>query len=316
VNTNKSIVTSARAPGQLARSGRLIALLVLIALALGACSSSGASAPNVLGPMPAASAAPADLSGQGVKAAPGVDNGAVGAASPADTTQIVKTGQMSLEVGDLAAAAAKAKADIIALGGNINASQTSGQGDQANASVTYRLPVDKWDQALSDLHSLGKLLTEQTNVSDVSAQVIDLEARLTNLKATEAALLAIMVRATAITDVLAVQTQLTSVQGEIEQLTAQRDYLKDQAAMSTLTVIFSLPGQSVVTTTTSNWDVGQQIDQASAALVKIGQALVVLALWVLIVGVPLALGLLILLAIFWLIPRWLRRRRNRTASTP
>jgi hypothetical protein len=315
VDTDKGLVISASAPGHFWRPGRLIALLVLSALALGACSSSGASAPNVLGPMAAASAAPADLSAGNAKAAPGVDNGAVASASAA-TTQIVKTGQMSLEVSDLAAATAKAKADIVALGGNINASQTTGEGDQSTASVTYRLPVDQWDQALSDLHGLGKLLSEQTNVSDVSAQVIDLEARLTNLKASESALLAIMVRATAITDVLAVQSQLTTVQGEIEQLTAQRDYLKDQAAMSTLTVIFSLPGQSVVTTTTSNWDIGQQVDQASAALVKIGQALVVLALWALIVGVPLALGLLILLLIFWLIPRWLRRRRNRTASTP
>jgi hypothetical protein len=32
--------------------------------------------------------------------------------------------------------------------------------------------------------------------------------------------------------------------------------------------------------------------------------------------VPLALGLLILLLIFWLIPRWLRRRHNQTPLTP
>jgi hypothetical protein len=307
---------------------KLIAFATIVALGVGTLAASGltiggtassASAPgdqSRFAPMPAASAGPAALDQNGKSLAGGSTTDQNAPVSPADTTQIVKTGSMSLEVSDLNTALAKAKANIVAIGGNIAASQTYGTGDQVSASVTYRLPVESWDQALSDLHAMGKLLTEQTNVSDVTAQVVDIGARLTNLQATETALLGIMTRATAITDVLAVQNQLTTVRGEIEQLTAQRDYLKNQAAMSTLTVTFSLPGQSVVTSTTANWDIGHQIDQAAAALVSVAQAAITIALWALIVGLPVALAALIILGLFWFAPRRLLRRRHKAVTTP
>ncbi len=47
------------------------------------------------------------------------------------------------------------------------------------ASVTYRVPVARWDDALTALRKLGsKTLSEQTDTSDVTSQVIDLDARL------------------------------------------------------------------------------------------------------------------------------------------
>lgn len=238
-------------------------------------------------------------------------------AASLDATLIVKTGQLSLEVTDLDKAVTQAQSTIVGLGGYVSSSNKSGTGDDATASVTYRLPVGRWDDALNALPKLAsKTLSEQTDTSDVSSQVVDLDARLDNLKTTESALQAIMARASAIPDVIAVQSQLTQTRGQIEQLTAQRDHFKDQAAMSTLTVTFQLPAKTVTSQATQDWTLGSQVDEAAAALVRIGQGLATMGVWALIVVLPIGFGVLLLLAILAIARRVLGRGRSRGAITP
>ena len=237
--------------------------------------------------------------------------------APLDSTYIVKTGQLSLEVTDLDKSVAQGRSAIAALGGSISSSNRSGTGDYAAASVTYRVPAGRWDDALDALRKIGsKTLSEQTDTSDVTSQVVDLEARLDNLKTTESALQAIMAKAVAIPDVIAVENQLSQTRGQIEQLTAQRDHLKDQAAMSTLTVTFQLPAKTVTSQATQDWTLGSQVDEAAAALVRIGQGLATMGVWALVVVLPIGFGLLILLAFLTLVRRILGRGRNRSAATP
>jgi hypothetical protein len=231
-----------------------------------------------------------------------------------DASQIVKTGQLDLEVNDLNAALSQAKTAITSLGGTVDQSNQSGTGTDATASVTYRVPAAKWDDALTALHKIGtRVISEQTGATDVTSQVIDLNARIANLDATETALQSIMTRATAIADVLAVEAQLSDTQGQIEELTAERDHLANQAAMSTLTVTFELPSATVTAQATEDWTLASQVDQAGAALVRIGQGLATMAVWVVVVVLPLALGALILFAIFWVARRLAGRGRRRNA---
>lgn len=273
----------------------------------------------------AATAGPAGLSvdGHGSGTFAGVPSASSGPApaggqsqliASVDAAQIVKTGQLSLEVSDLDGALGRAQATVAGLGGYVDQSNRSGTGTDAAASITYRVPADKWDDALSALRKIGaRVLSEQTGTSDVTSQVIDLNARITNLKTTEAALQSIMARATAIADVIAVESQLSDTQGQIEELTAERDHVTSQAAMSTLTVTFQLPATTVTAQAAQDWTLGSQIDQAGAALVRIGQGLATVAVWVLVVVLPLAFGALALFGIFWVTRRVLGRGRGRNA---
>jgi len=227
-----------------------------------------------------------------------------------EATQIVKTGSMALEVTDLAKAVSQAKTAIVGMGGRVSQSSTSGDKETAVANVTYRLPAAKWDDALSALRAFGsRVISEQTDSTDVTAQVIDLDARLNNLQVTETALQSIMARASAIPDVLAVEQQLSQVEGQIEQLKAQRDNLKSQADMSTLSVSFSTPASTVVTQATQGWNLGAQVDEAAAALVHIGQGLATIVVWAVIVGLPVVIGLALLSVILWILRRVFGRRR-------
>ncbi|HEX7490082.1 MAG TPA: DUF4349 domain-containing protein, partial [Candidatus Limnocylindrales bacterium] len=139
---------------------------------------------------------------------------------------------------------------------------------------------------------------------------IDLDARINNLQRTETALQAIMTKATVIADVIAVENQLSLVQGQIEELTASRDSLKTQAAMSTLTVSYQLPAKTVTTQATQDWTLGNQIDIAGAALVRIGQGLATMGVWLMVVILPIGLVAGLLLAILYVLRRVTRRGRR------
>jgi hypothetical protein len=84
-------------------------------------------------------------------------------------------------------------------------------------------------------------MNERTEAVEVTGAVIDLEARIRNLRASEVALQEISSKATRVSDVLEVQAQLSGVRGQIEQLTAQLTQLEDQASYATLTASFGAP---------------------------------------------------------------------------
>src|SRR6185503_18229450 len=115
---------------------------------------------------------------------------------------IIKNGTMSLQVEGLDAAVAKATKQIDALGGYVSGSDRSGDDELATASVTFRIPAARWDEALAGLRGMAiKVLAERSTTEDVTTQVVDLGARIVNLQATERALQTIMDKATAIKDV-------------------------------------------------------------------------------------------------------------------
>src|SRR5690606_2317851 len=101
---------------------------------------------------------------------------------------------------------------------------------------------------------------------DVTGQIVDLEARIENLRASEASYRELLARAERVEDILAVQARLDQVRGEIERLVAQLEALEGQADLSTLTVTL-VPRPEPVETQAATWDPKAQLDQALAALV-------------------------------------------------
>jgi Domain of unknown function (DUF4349) len=291
---------------------RRVTFLVLLGLTLVVAACSGAA--SILstvgssvgdgnrGGQPAATAGPAASAGGGSGSGSGVgqDGQPLYDVNPS-TLLIIKTGTLSLQVDAIDAALSSASQKIVVLGGYESGSNRQGDGEQASASVTYRIPAAKWEDALAALRGLAtKVLTEQTQSQDVTGQVVDISARITNLQATEQALQAIMQKAEKISDVLAVQQQLTDVRGQIEELTGQRTHLQGQAAYSTLTVAFSLKPEQAVVQTSKGFDPGSEVDRASASLVNVLQAVATAGIWFGIVWLPilLAIGIVTAVVIF------------------
>lgn len=313
--------------GRVRRDGRprWLAFILAIGLVVAACGS--AASPEILSTvgnpvggneysrLSAASAAPAPAA-----EAPNAVGYDASAAGRSDLL-VIKTGTLALQVKELDRALSEAGAKIAALGGYVSGSQRSGDGDEASASATYRIPAGRWNEALIALRGLAdKVLGEETRTEEVTGQVLDLGARIVNLQATERALQAIMTRATKIADVLAVQEQLTEVRGQIEQLTTEKKHLEEQAAFGTLSVTFSLKSAAAVVVAQKGFDPGAEVDRATASLVALGQALAAAGIWFGIVWLPIlgTLGIVGLIGFFIArrVRRWRRRAGAGTAVTP
>jgi hypothetical protein len=300
------MLSNARTPGR--RGPALFATLLITAL-VAACGGAALRGPA------AAPAAPGGVAGgeqpstdQGAGGDSGGDGqGRVNYLVGQPDLLIIKTGSLVLQVTGIDAALSAASQQITGLGGYVSGSDRSGDGESDQATVTFRIPAAKWDDALAGLRALGtKVLGERSATQDVTTQVVDLGARIANLQATERALQAIMDRAVEIKDVLAVQAELTSVRGQIEQMTAEKAHLEQQAAMSTLEVTFSLKPNPVLTSQ-QQFDPKNEVDQASASLVSILQGLATAGIWFGIVWLPILLALAVIAGIALFIVRRVRR---------
>jgi hypothetical protein len=294
------------------RGSALMAIFLIGLFAIGCSGSAGTALQPVGAPAaaPAATAAPgggpagADAQGAG---APGGEQGGGQPPAAAADLLIIKTGTMSLQVTGLDQAVTAATSKITELGGYASGSDRSGDGENAEATITFRIPAARWDEALAGLRGLAaKVLTERSSTEDVTGQVIDLGARIKNLEATERALQGIMDRATEIKDVLSVQAELTKVRGEIEEMTAQKGHLEEQAAMSTLTVSFALK-PNPVKQEQQGFDPAAEAEQASASLVSVLQGVATAGIWFAIVWLPILLFLAIAGGVVLVVARRVRR---------
>lgn len=220
---------------------------------------------------------------------------------------IVRVGSIELQVKDVSAAYRQARELALKLGGYVGDSQFATDAeDRPTATVVLRIPADRYDDALDALRPMAtKVVSEKSQETDVTSQVVDLNARLLNLRATEAALQKLMDQATKVSDILDVQHELSTVREQIEQLTAQQQELQKQAALSTLTVALETTPQPV-SEIARTWDPGNDVQQALAALVDVVQGLGRLAIWLVIVVLPIGLGAGFVFAIAWLLARRFR----------
>ena len=291
------MTTNGRSARQLRKPFAMFGIL-LAAMLLAGCASAAA---------PGAPSGGRDLAGQ-PSAASGGDGKGDQTGSLADR-KIIKTGEISIEVPNVATAAAKVRALAITLGGYVGGSE-SGTQDQS-ATLTLRIPADRFEDALAQLHQLdGDVMSEATREQDVTSAVADLEARITNLQASELQYRTLLAKAVKIEDILAVQTRLDDVRGQIEQLQAQDKEMTGLANLSTLTVTL-VPG--ALQQTAGSWDPGKTVSDAVAALVGFGQWIGNATIWFVIVVLPALVGLLI---VAWLLLRLLPAIRTRMGREP
>ena len=223
---------------------------------------------------------------------------------------IIRRGAITIQVADIDAALAEAGSAITSLGGYESGSQRTGRGDQASAEVVYRFPSSSWEAVLVAIRAVGDdVIHEESGTTDVTGEVVDIEARIRNLRVTETAFQSIMDRATVIKDVLDVQDQLTAVRSEIEQLSSKAAHLRDEAALSTLSVAFVLPETPAIARQEAAFDPVVEAEAATARLVGILQALGVAGIWFAIVWLPVLVVLGIGAGITILVVRRVRGRQ-------
>lgn len=219
-------------------------------------------------------------------------------ASTSAERAVITTGWMQVTVDDPVAGAAEAVKLTEAAGGRVDSrSETPGTDTQpASASLTLRIPADELDGVVDELRELGRVDQITTNASDVTTQQQDLDARIEALTASVDRLEQLLAQAATTSDLVAIESELTTRQAELDSLTQQRAWLADQVDYSTLTVDLVTEGVAPTAGPDDFWSglvAGWEalVAFGSAALVALGVALPWLAVLAvvaaLIVGVVL-----------------------------
>lgn len=173
-------------------------------------------------------------------------------------------------------------------------------GDYQNAGVSMRVEPAGIDQIAKTAIKLGTVVQRHTSTEDLTKTITDLDSRLSILKTTRDKLLLLEEDQTNdIDSLIKITTELTRIQGEIEQLTAQSAAQHQRVDMEVLSVRFTVDRyQSFWRPIKESFtEFGHRLSRGIADMV--GAVAYLLPWSVLLVGI----GLLARLA-------WKRRRQN------
>lgn len=196
------------------------------------------SAPESAESMADSTSAP---SSSAAKAAPEAD---IGQLAP----QLVKQASLVLVLNDVDQAVTIAQTIVQQAQGDVLNLQDyrSPEGAAHQISLTVRVPQAQLETVLTALRPLGTVMQQSLTAEDVSTQMVDVEARLRNLRQSETALLKIMDRSGEISHVLEVARELSTVRESIERLTAQQQNLKRQVAYAQIQLTLESPVAEVL----------------------------------------------------------------------
>jgi hypothetical protein len=149
---------------------------------------------------------------------------------------IIRTAGLTLITKDFEKTRAEAEAIIRRHQGYSAQLSVTGQSGAGRAlSATFRVPANQLDAALSELKVLAQVDQESQGVEEITRQFVDLSARLANAQNTEQRLNELMRQHSGkITDILAVENEISRVRGEIERMDAERTNLQNQIQYATL----------------------------------------------------------------------------------
>ncbi|WP_227998633.1 DUF4349 domain-containing protein [Nocardia australiensis] len=233
-----------------------------------------------------------------------------GAQSTATRKEVI-TGSVDLTTGDPVGAAGRIADQVRDIGGRVDSrTEQPGAGDtDPSATLTVRVPADKTDAFIDGLGGIGSLTRVSTNRDDVTMQWEDLDAKITALQASVDRLRALMATATSTADLIAAEGALSSRQGQLDSLTAQKRRLDDQVALSSLTIDITTETKKSDAGPTNFWDGivsgwHSMVDWLKDAIVFSGKAIP----W---------LGLVVVIAaVVWGIVRAVRRPGRKNTGSP
>lgn len=152
------------------------------------------------------------------------------------TEQIVRTGDLSVDVADITSAASRITSLVTAAGGSVGSDQRFGNATDGTANLVVRVPPDAFDNLLEATSDLGEELSRSVSAEDVSTVVADIDARVRSLQNSVDRLLALAAQAVSVSDLITVEAELSARQAELESLQAQQRALEDQVSLATLSI--------------------------------------------------------------------------------
>jgi hypothetical protein len=219
---------------------------------------------------------------------------------PAALSRVIRTGEIAIVIPRDAFDERFGQAvDVAEAQGGFIADSRS---RERSGSLTLRVPAENFDETLRALRELGTVEVESVHGKDVTADYVDLHARLRIARARRDVLLGLQAEASTIEQTIRVQNALDATQFEIETLQGQLRLLDDRTSLATID--FDLreqgvePGSEVETPSIPN-----AFERAAAGFVGVIAAIVI--------GLGYLLPLIVLGLVGWFVVTRVQRRRAR-----
>ena len=208
---------------------------------------------------------------------------------------IARTASLIVSAKDFSATRAAVDRIVSAHQGYIaNLKINSPGGATQSFEAQLRIPSDQLDAALSELKALGKVEQEQQGADEVSAQVIDLEARVKSAREEESRLQQILqTRTGKLSDVLEVEQEESRVRAEIERMQGEQKHLSNRIAYAAVSLTIAEEYHATLVGPSS---AGRQLHNALVeGFRSAGEALLAVGVFLMNVGPSLVVWALILL---------------------
>ena len=239
------------------RSPALLALAVSAVLLAGCGGGDGASSDaagmSQQAPLPGGAAAERDSSSGAADSPGAVTSGqaAPDAASAPEATaagpdvvagrvgpaaSVIRTGELSVVVENVRAAADEAGRILRAAGGNVEAEERGESERSTSAVLRLRVPPEAFDTTIAALSGLGEERNRRLGNDDVTEQVIDLDSRLSTQRASVERVRALLAEAEDLREVVAIEAELTRRIADLESLEARLTALTGQVDLATISL--------------------------------------------------------------------------------
>jgi anti-sigma factor RsiW len=222
---------------------------------------------------------------------------------------VVQTASLSIVAKNYDEANAAVQRLVTAHGGYIEKLDAKAQsGDSRSLSVALRVPAKELEGLLVDLRKLGHVEEESKSNEEVSAEYVDLQARLKVAQATERRLVELLgARTGRLEDVLDVERELARVRSEVESMQGQSALMLHRVSYATVQVELSEEYHQKLQSQSS---MGTKLRNALLAGVQnLLDAIVALLIFVLNYGLSILFWLALFMTPVWLIWRRLRARQ-------
>ncbi|MDR2895295.1 MAG: DUF4349 domain-containing protein [Propionibacteriaceae bacterium] len=162
--------------------------------------------------------------------------------------QIARTASLSLVVDDVRQGSNQLTELAERMGGLVT-NQDLSLPTEENPAVSYStlelsVPSDRLDEAMEEIANLGEVTDQSVTAKDVTSQVVDVDSRIETLRQSIARLQTLMGQSGSVSDIAAVESELTSRQAQLESLLSQQKALSDSVEMAPITVYLRTPGMS------------------------------------------------------------------------
>jgi len=167
---------------------------------------------------------------------------------------IIQDTSLSLQVKDVSKTIAEIEESAKSFGGFLINSNLSKPESAASGSISIRIPEEKRKEALNSFKNMAvKVVSESVFGNDVTDQYVDIESRLEVLNKTKIKYEDILQKAEKVTDLLAVQQQLTNLQSQIDSLKGQQKYYEQSAKLSKIVIYLSTDELALPYAPTNEW---------------------------------------------------------------